>query len=137
MKLDRSNRAYSLLRYFLVLSTKDFEEIFDLKKHSQHLRQIIYLYFNPPEKEKKKKNVQLISTEVFSSYIEINFQGTPTLNLSEFIGVLKSTSARKFLQEFPESRTGKGLWSNDYLIFTREQFVKAHKDFYFASQKKK
>ena len=137
MKLDKSNRSYSLLRYYLVICTKNLEEIFLLENPIIYLKDLIYNYFDHTEKKTKRKNVKLISSEIFPSYIKIHFQATPNLNLTKFIGILKSTTSFKFFQKFSELRIGNGLWSNEYLLISPGQFVQSHLDFFLDLHKKK
>ncbi|MCP4760996.1 MAG: IS200/IS605 family transposase [archaeon] len=123
----------SLLRYLCIFCTKNLKDIFITDDIRQTVRQNIWSIFNP--KNKKRKDVEVISIFVYPNYVEINFQTNPTLELSKFINNLKSVSARNILKKMPQIRAEMaGLWNNSYLLLTREQFVTNHIDTYLQKQ---
>ncbi len=132
VSLDKSNRSVSLLRYLLILTTKNITDLFKEEETHSAIREIIFEYFT----QTKGNKVELISIFIHDYYIEINFQALPTINLSSFISNLKSISSRKYLKNHPDLKTNLGgCWNKSYFIATREQMVSHHIKKYLKEQK--
>ncbi len=137
MKLDKSNRSYSLLRYLLVICTKDLADFFAFENPKSYMNDIIYNYFDHNEKQEKRTKVKLISIDILPNHIKIIFQTRPTLKLVDFIGVMKSSTSFKFFQRFPDLRIHRGIWSNGYLLLTQGQPIQSHVKFFLDLHRKK
>lgn len=131
VSVDKNNRSVSLLRYLLILTTKDLHEIFITENLRRDMREIIHGYFSDSQPD----TTELISTYIHSNYIEVNFQTLPTVDLSKLISNLKSITARKFLKNNPAIKQEmKGCWNQSYFIATREQMVDEHIKIYLDQQ---
>ena len=127
VKTNKNNEPVSFLRYLLILTTKQLVDLFNKPEYKQTVLNIIGNYFE----KTKKENVNLISREIHSNYIQITFSATPTLDLAKTISNLKSVSSRHFLKQYPEIRSELGgCWNKSYFLASREHMIEERiKDF--------
>ena len=129
--LDKSNRSVSILRYLLIFTSKNLDDVFITEEIIKSIRAIIYEYFTKTQKDGAK----LVSTYIYPNYIEINFQTLPTLNLVKFISNMKSVTARYFLKAHPQIKEKLGgCWNKSYFLATSEQMVHQHVETYLNEQ---
>ena len=129
--LDKNNRSVSILRYLLIFTSKNLDDVFITEEIIKSIREIIHEYFTKTQKDE----AELISTFIFDNYIEIHFQTLPTLNLVKFISNMKSVTARYFLKAHPQIKEKLGgCWNKSYFLATREQMVQQHVDTYLKEQ---
>ena len=129
--MDRNNRSISLLRYIVVFTIQNFKEILITEEIKQIVHAGIYDYFYP--KNEKRKGIKLISVNILTNYVEINFQALPVFNLELFINGLYYHSKEYILDEEPQ--LGNILWSENIFLSTKRQIVKQQIEAYLSIQK--
>lgn len=128
-EMDRNNRSISLLRYLVIFKIhKDQLLTTELIKQIVHAG--IYEYFL---KNKKKKELKLISVYVYKNHVKINFQALPVFDLEKFIKDLYNYSKKYIFEKAPE--LGDNLWSENIFLGTRRQIVKQQVEAYLGIQK--
>lgn len=121
--LDKTNRSVSLLRYRLVLHSKE-QFIADESKRIIH--QSIYNYFYP--ENQKRKNIKLISVYIQKNKAEINFQCFPSLDLKIFIENLFGSSQEYIMNHL--NIVNRSYWLVQVFLYSQRQAVKQQIDKY-------
>ncbi|NJN48560.1 MAG: IS200/IS605 family transposase [Alkalinema sp. RL_2_19] len=106
-----SGRAVSDMKAHLVLTTKYRRKLFD-GKMIERLSGLIYELCC-------KWDCKMIEVNGESDHVHLLFQYYPQLDLSKFVGNIKSVTSRKLRSEFPElsSKYRKSvLWNESYFI---------------------
>ncbi len=130
-EMDRNNRSVTLLRYVVIFTIHNSEEILITEQIKQKVHAGIYDFFYP--KNERKKNVKLISVYIHTNYVEINIQALPVFNLKKIIKELYIHSKKYILSYAPQ--LGKILWSENIFLGTRRQLVKQQVKAYLNIQK--
>ena len=72
----------------------------------------------------KKYKVEILEQETDQDHIHILFSCTPIINLTKYIRVLKSSTAKSLRKEFPHiyrQLWGNAVWSPSYFLATTGQ----------------
>ena len=128
-EMDRNNRSISLLRYLVIFKIHK-DQILTTELIKQIVHAGIYDYFL---KNKKKKELKLISVYVYKNHVKINFQALPVFDLEKFIKDLYNYSKKYIFEKAPE--LGDNLWSENIFLGTRRQIVKQQVEAYLGIQK--
>jgi putative transposase len=94
--------------------------VFTIKYKKRILTQGMILRLEEIIRDLLQNDCKLIEYVGGENYILITFQYPPELQMSSFVGTLKSVSSRKIRQEYgsylAEYFKGDALWSNNYLV---------------------
>ena len=113
MKLDNNNHSVFLLKYYLVLVTKNRKKVIN-ETISKRLKEIFYNICS-------KYNIFLEEWNHDSDHIHILFRAHPNSQLSKFLNAYKSASSRLIKKEFPEIREKlwkECFWSKSFCLIT-------------------
>ena len=81
--------------------------------------------------------ITIVEQETAADYIHILFSSKPQVQLSRFVNILKSVSARLLLREFPELRKqfwDGHLWCSSYFLVSTGQMTPEDLREYLESQ---
>ena len=127
--MDRNNRSISLLRYLVIFKIHK-DQLLTTEQIKQIVHAGIYDYFL---KNRRKKELNIISVYVHKNHVKINFQALPVFDLEKFIKDLYNHSKKYIFEKAPE--LGDNLWSENIFLGTRRQIVKQQVDAYLDIQK--
>ena len=132
MEIDNNAHSVFLLKYVLILTTKNRKDVFD-KMVSERAEEIF-------KKIACNYHITEESWTFSPDYICVRFKAHPKTELSKFINAYKSASSRLLKKEFP-SLNGKlyqnQFWSQSFGLFTEGSNVAEMTDMYLKNQKAK
>jgi len=117
------------LRYLVIFKIHK-DQLLTTEQIKQIVHAGIYDYFL---KNKRKKELKLISVYVHKNHVKINFQALPVFDLEKFIKDLYNHSKKYIFEEAPELEDN--LWSENIFLGTRRQIVKQQVDAYLGIQR--
>lgn len=116
-ELDRSAHSVYSLHYHLVVVIKYRRKALYDEVIRERLKQIIWSLTD-------ELGIEILAQEPAEDHLHILFTATPTSNLSNVVNVIKSVTARRLRQEFPQTKDllwGDSFWSNSYFISSTGQ----------------